>query len=129
MLRTKRVVFCLVIALFVILVIVYGKFNPENSHLFPKCPFKVLTGYKCPGCGSQRALHYLLNLKIGNAIQANALLVFSIPYILLLFFSELLKLKSNFFARLYNILYSTKAIWVVFVIVAIWWLVRNFVLL
>jgi len=106
-------------------VIVYGKLNPEKFHLFPKCPFKLLTGYECPGCGSQRAIHYLLNLKIANAIQANALLVFSIPYILFLFFTELLRFKIDFFMRLHKISHSTKAIWAVFVIVVFWWLVRN----
>ena len=126
MLRKKKIVLlCLAITVFVLLVLFYGKFNPENSHLFPKCPFRILTGYECPGCGSQRAIHDLLNLKINSAIHANALLVFSIPYILLLFFAELLKSKSGFFMRLYKILFSTKAIWTVFVIIIFWWFARN----
>ena len=126
MLRTKKIVFfCLVIILFVLLVITYGKFNPENSHFYPKCPFKLLTGYECPGCGSQRAIHYLLNLNIGSAFKANALLVFSIPYVLLLFVAELLKSRNRFFMRLYKILFSSKAIWIVFVIVIFWWFARN----
>lgn len=126
MLKTKKIIFfCLVIIVFVPLVIIYGKLNPENSNLFPKCPFKILTSYECPGCGSQRAIHYLLNLKIGSAIKANALLVLSIPYVLLLIFTELLKSKTRFFMRLYNILYSSKAIWTVFLIIVFWWLARN----
>ncbi|NLL27350.1 MAG: DUF2752 domain-containing protein [Bacteroidales bacterium] len=125
MFRTKSKVLLLVIAVFVVLVIIYSKLNPENSNLFPKCPFRVLTGYECPGCGSQRAVHYLLNLEINNAIKANALLVFSIPYILILFFAELLKAKSKFFMNLHKILYSTKAIWVVFIIIVVWWIARN----
>lgn len=126
MLKTKKIIFfCLVIIVFVPLVIIYGKLNPENSNLFPKCPFKILTSYECPGCGSQRAIHYLLNLNIGSAIKANALLVLSIPYVLLLIFTELLKSKSRFFTRLYNILYSSKAIWTVFLIIVFWWFARN----
>ena len=126
MLGTKKIVFfCLVITIFVPLVIIYSKLNPENSRLFPKCPFRILTSYECPGCGSQRAIHYLLNLKIGSAIQANALLVFSIPYIILLISAELLKSKSRFFTRLYKLLYSTNAIWIVFVIIVFWWFARN----
>jgi hypothetical protein len=85
----------------------------------------MLTGYECPGCGSQRAVHYLLNGKINSAIQANALLVFSIPYILFLFLAELLKSKSRFFMRLYKTLFSRIAIWIVFVIIIIWWVARN----
>jgi len=126
MFRTKKIVyFYLVITIFVPLVIIYSKLNPENSHLFPKCPFRILTSYECPGCGSQRAIHYLLNLKIGSAFKANALLVFSIPYIILLISAELLKSKSRFFMRFYKLLYRTKAIWTVFLIIVFWWFARN----
>jgi Protein of unknown function (DUF2752) len=126
MVRLKKLVFFgLVITIIVTSVIIYGKLDPENSNLFPKCPFRILTGYECPGCGSQRAIHYLLNLKIGSAIQANALLVFSLPYVILLFFAELLKSKSRFFTRLYKLFYSTNAIWTVFLIIVIWWFARN----
>lgn len=124
MFRTKSNVLFFGIAI-IILIIIYGKLNPENSNLFPKCPFRVLTGYECPGCGSQRAVHHLLNLEIKNAIKANALLVFSIPYILLLVFAELLKSKSKFFMNLYKTLYNSKAIWAVFVIIVFWWIARN----
>lgn len=126
MLKTRKIVFfSLVIIVFILLVIIYGSLNPEKSHLFPKCPFRILTSYECPGCGSQRAIHYLINLEIARAIQANALLVFSIPYILLLLFAELLKSKSRFFAYLYKRLNSTKAIWAVLFIIVFWWIARN----
>lgn len=126
MLKTKRIVlFCLVITLFVPLVIIYRRVNPDYSNLFPRCPFRLLTGYACPGCGSQRAIHYLLNFKIDRAIQANALMVLSVPYVLLLSFSELLKSKSRFFERLYQLLFSAKSIWTTFSIIVLWWFARN----
>lgn len=121
----NKVLLFLVITISFVLVIIYGKLNPENSQLFPKCPFKTLTSYECPGCGSQRAVHYLLNLEINSAIHANALLVLSIPYVLILFFAELLKSKSRLFMGLYKIFYSTKAIWAVFLIIVFWWFARN----
>jgi len=125
MVRIKKIVVCLVLPLFVLLIIIYSNLDPEKTSLFPRCPFKVLTGYECPGCGSQRAVHNLLNLRIGSAIQANALLVFSIPYVLLLIFAEFFKSKSIFFYRLYKILFSTRAIWAVFLIIVFWWFARN----
>ncbi len=126
MVRTKKIViFCLVIPLFVFLIIIYGNLDPENIGLFPRCPFKVLTNYECPGCGSQRAIHHLLNLNIGSAIKANALLVFSIPYVLLLISAEFFKSKSRFFNRLYKILFSTGAIWGVLLVIVFWWFARN----
>jgi hypothetical protein len=114
-----------IVAVFIVLIIIYGKLDPESSPVFPKCPFRLLTNYECPGCGSQRAIHHLLNLKIGSAICANALLVFAIPYILLLFLAELLKLKNRFFMRLHNVFFSVKAIWAAFATVVLWWILRN----
>jgi len=121
----KVIVFGLIAAALIVLTIIYGKLNPENFYLFPKCPFKLLTGFECPGCGSQRAIHYLLNLKINSAIRANVLLIFSIPYLLLLIALELLKFKNRFFMRLHRVFYGTKAIWTVFAVVMLWWIVRN----
>ena len=45
----------------------YYVFNPESNRFLLKCPFKFATGFDCPGCGSQRALHALLH---GEFIQA-----------------------------------------------------------
>ncbi len=58
----------------------YKKFNPLEHHLFPQCPSKYLTGYDCPGCGSQRAIHSLLNGELGNAVRLNPLLFTLLPY-------------------------------------------------
>jgi hypothetical protein len=69
--------------------VIYFNYNPVESFFFPKCPFLTLTGYKCPGCGSQRAIHALLHLDIRSAFQHNALLIISIPYILLLLITKI----------------------------------------
>lgn len=47
-------------------------FNPV-SLFFPKCPVYISTGFHCTGCGSQRALHALLNGHITQAWQQNML--------------------------------------------------------
>jgi len=52
--------------------------DPEKGG-FLSCPFRVLTGLLCPGCGSQRAVHDLMHLRIPEALAHNALLVLSIP--------------------------------------------------
>jgi hypothetical protein len=122
----KKIIFCLTGIAIVGLVIVYGRFDPGDSYLFPKCPFKVSTGYSCPGCGSQRAIHEILNLRIGNAIKANALLVVSIPYLLILSAAQLFRYKNRHIMYLYYAVYSAKAIWGVCILVVLWWVIRNF---
>lgn len=69
------------LALLITAALLYGLYSPEHSALFPKCIFLRLTGLQCPGCGSQRAIHALLNIEIGKAISYNAPLVLSLPYL------------------------------------------------
>jgi hypothetical protein len=35
-------------------------FDPASTWWFPSCPFRILTGWICPLCGSLRAIHALL---------------------------------------------------------------------
>ena len=51
-----------------VLALIYYKFNPSDIAIFPKCPFLLLTGLKCPGCGSQRAIHSLLHFSIFDVV-------------------------------------------------------------
>lgn len=55
--------------------------NPSELSWFPKCPFFALTGFKCPGCGTLRAIHFLLHLNFVEAWRMNPLAVVSIPLI------------------------------------------------
>lgn len=52
--------------------------DPEYGG-FPMCPFRSISGLLCPGCGSQRAIHDLLHLRVHQAFEHNALLVLCIP--------------------------------------------------
>lgn len=80
--RSSRAIFSLVLgALALALLLVYYHFDP-SEHFFPKCPSWWLTGYKCPGCGAQRAIHHLLHGQWTEAFRNNALLVVAWPYVL-----------------------------------------------
>ena len=102
--------------------LVYFLFNPENSQIFPKCPFLFLFNLKCPGCGSQRAIHALLHLNLKAAFGYNALLVATLPLIILLSYAEYHREKK---ADLYKKLNQTKLILSYFCIVILWWIGRN----
>lgn len=60
----------------------YLYFNDPERGGYIGCPFHFLTGLLCPGCGSQRALHDLMHLRVGEAFGHNALLVLGIPALL-----------------------------------------------
>ena len=57
-------------------------FNPTDHSYFIPCPFKYMTGYHCPGCGSQRAIHQLLHGDLAAAFGLNPLMVLSLPLII-----------------------------------------------
>ena len=49
-------------------------FPPATTPWYPKCTFRVLTGYDCPGCGITRALHHLLHGRVEEAFFLNPML-------------------------------------------------------
>ncbi len=99
-------------------------FNPENSTLAPKCIFRALTGWECPGCGSGRAMHHLLHLRIARAVAFNPVIVLGIPYAGLLAWLQYLGGKERY-PGLHNALTSRTAIWIAVGILAAYTVVRN----
>lgn len=85
----------------------------------------MLTGLKCPGCGSQRAVHHLLNFEIDKAFQQNQLLIISIPYILLGFVIDFTKNPSTLLIKIRKVLFGYHAILIVLFIVITFWITRN----
>lgn len=57
-------------------------FEPGKSGFFPGCPFRFLTGFTCPGCGTTRALHQILHGHFYAAFALNPLLLLAIPFAL-----------------------------------------------
>jgi hypothetical protein len=53
--------------------------SPEQPGHYPTCPFRALTGFACPGCGSLRALHDLAFGDLATALTHNAMLVGVLP--------------------------------------------------
>ena len=122
----KPVKWVIAITLVSVFAILYRTFNPVENKYFPKCPFKELTGLKCPGCGSQRAIHYLLNFDLTDALKENALLVASIPYLIVGLVFESLKNPGENTLKWRRRLYGKRAIFVVLFIIIAFWILRNF---
>ena len=112
-----------IIGIVVILaVLLYLLVDPSTGKFFPKCPFHMLTGLKCAGCGSQRAIHQLLNLHIGEAFSYNAALVLSIPLVAFLIGADLFQKK---WPRLALWARNPALAWTVFALIMFWWIFRN----
>lgn len=119
--RRKMLIAAVVGVVVAVGAIVYYAFDPATTP-FPRCPFLTLTGWQCPGCGSQRAIHSLLHFDLVAAWRYNALLVASIPYVLLLVGAEWCGRREG---RLYRLLNSEVLIWSYFALVLVWWIARN----
>jgi hypothetical protein len=50
---------------------------------FPTCPFHLLTGWNCPGCGGLRMTHDLLHGDFDAAVMDNVFLLFGLPMLAL----------------------------------------------
>ncbi|AVF47599.1 DUF2752 domain-containing protein [Elizabethkingia anophelis] len=105
-------------------VYIFYRYNPETSGFFLQCPFKLLTGYDCPGCGSQRALHALLHGEIKQSFAYNPLFIIAIPYVILGFIFNQDKVKAKY-PGFRKVLFGQKAIYMILFIVIAFWLLRN----
>jgi hypothetical protein len=54
-------------------------FDPARYGFYPRCYFKMLTGWDCPGCGGLRAAHQLLHGHLRAAFSLNPLLFVVVP--------------------------------------------------
>ena len=53
--------------------------DPNRSGSWGFCPWLVMTGTACPGCGGLRAVHDLTHGDVAAALSSNAVLVGSLP--------------------------------------------------
>jgi len=104
---------------------VYKSFDPSTSLLFPPCPFRVVTGLDCPGCGSQRAAHDLLNGDVVAAFEHNQLLVTALPYLLIGFLFEFIPVPNQKMLIWRKRLFGVKAIYLITLLVLAFWIIRN----
>ena len=107
----KPLLLCIGVLALVLAVVLF-RYNPEEIPFFPRCPVFMLTGLKCPGCGTARALHCLLHGEVAQAVAFNPILVLAFPLlVLLLLFPSLAR--------------STALCWGVFATMVLYMVVRN----
>ena len=100
-------------------------FNPAESPYFPPCPFFKITSLYCPGCGSLRAVHYLLHGRLLTAFDLNPLMVLFLPFIGYIFLSRFLVFITGRQLLSLEFLYSPILIWAILALILAYWILRN----
>ncbi|RNC87118.1 MAG: DUF2752 domain-containing protein [Winogradskyella sp.] len=95
----------------------------KGEGLFPRCPFHSITGLHCPGCGSQRATHDLLHLRIGEALMHNIVIVIIAILLLSKLYAYITKRYNQKYY--YNLSHKPYFTYAIVVVVFLYWILRN----
>lgn len=118
----RRVKILCAVFVCILLIAVYAAFDPAEAYWMPKCITYTLTGYKCPGCGSQRMIHSLLTGDLAEAFRQNAFLVLMIPVIIFLIWLEFNRTR---YRQLYLRIYGKWGCIVFCLLATGWTVLRN----
>jgi hypothetical protein len=121
--KTKTLLFVVFIVLALGFAYFYFNFNPSEYSLFPKCPFYSFTGFYCPGCGSQRAIHQLLHGNILKGLNHNFLIIL-LTFVLV--YDAIAYLLNNYYKKSFkNLLHNPKTTNTILILVIVFWILRN----
>jgi hypothetical protein len=98
-------------------------FDPATTAAYPRCPFRLLTGWLCPGCGSLRGLHQLLHGNVGAAFRLNPLMVSMLPVLGAVCLADALRAlrgRERIMARIPPV-----CIWLFVAVTCLFWIGRN----
>jgi hypothetical protein len=113
------VLFASVVATFVW----FYAFDPARTDAFLPCPFFMVTGMSCPGCGTQRAVHLFLHGEFFAALRSNPLALLLVPVVGYLFFAHF---ADDAFGRsLPELRMRYSVVWLSAAIIAAYWIARN----
>ena len=96
---------------------------PTDDSYYPKCISYKFTSIHCPGCGSTRALHALLNCNLEQAFAYNAVMVSLLPLGLFILVRSLWhRAWGTTPSRLPGYVWVPRILAVVFIL---FWILRN----
>jgi len=121
--RRRRLFAGLSMVLGALAIIVLRVFNPASTWFFPPCPFRALTGYLCPGCGTLRALHELLHGNVIAALRLNPVMMLLLPYVSYCGVSEIGEVILG--RPLPQLFLRPILIWILLAVILVFWVLRN----
>lgn len=118
----KRLI--LTVAAIVVASVVFICYLSQSPYGSPplRCGIKALTGYVCPGCGSQRAFQALLHGDLSAAWGYNAFALIAAPVAL---FWVIVESGRDCWPGFYRKMEPKWVIVAAFVATIAWWVVRN----
>lgn len=113
---------CITVAVVICAIVMYY-FDPSSVGFYPRCPFHLMTGLHCPGCGTIRALAALVHGNPRSAMAYNPLAVTMLPLLL----TGYLSLVSEVFSgpSLQAFPRRARATWVLAGMIVVFWVLRN----
>lgn len=123
MLKLNKLVVILIAIGIILFLSLYFFVDPASTPVFPKCVFHATTGAYCPGCGSQRAIHDILNGNIIEGFRKNLLLLLALAILLYECYIFILKKRGSKEPK--NLLKKSKTTKIILIIVVSFWILRN----
>lgn len=96
--------------------------DPNQPGHYPGCPFRAITGWDCPGCGTLRALHDLGTGDLGGALDHNLLAVLAIPFLGWAWVRWVRRLRNGQPPPPPHPAWLVRGL---LVLILVWWVVRN----
>ena len=121
--RLKLSIIIIGVLVFFAILALYIYWNPSDSNIFPKCPLYSITGIYCPGCGSQRAAHQLLNGNVIEAVRHNYL--FALLFLVLLYQAFIFLMNNVLNRGVTNLLHKSKVTLSILIVIILFWILRN----
>lgn len=110
--------------LIVLALTVYYGYDPERYRWFPKCAMLAATGYKCPGCGTQRFIYHLLHGDVYTALRYNYLTAIVILWASAIAVCHLLP-QGRCTRKARACLTGRHVVYTYIVLYFAWWILRN----
>lgn len=113
--------FFLVLVLAVLAMLYWGA--PGSESWWLKCPMYQITGWQCPLCGLQRAVHAFLHGDLHSAWRYNPALWLLLPYLSVGVLGSCSERVAR--SRVYALATSSRVVLAVILLLCMWGVARN----
>lgn len=96
--------------------------DPNEPGHYPTCPFLLVTGWFCPGCGALRTVHALAHADLGEALSLNVLVLAALPLLAAIWGAWLLRAWTG---RPRRWAAPGWSLWTMLAVVLGFWVLRN----